>query len=105
MRSAKDGAVLLLLVTIGDTEFGINQKAEVGRFAMAEQISNIAGYRFVDLPDRDDLREPFLSLCQNVGLRGTIYFHTKALISFLPVHRMGLKNTLNSFSKIHDSLI
>ena len=83
MRSAKDGAALLLLVTIGDTEFGMNQKAEAGRFTMAEQISNIAGYRFVDLPDRDDLREPFLSLCQNVGLRGTVLLSHEGINFFL----------------------
>ena len=94
MRSAKDGAVLLLLVTIGDTEFGINQKAEVGRFAMAEQISNIAGYRFVDLPDRDDLREPFLSLCLNVGLRGTILLSHEGINFFLAGSQDGIEKYL-----------
>lgn len=61
----------------------MNQKAEAGRFTMAEQISNIAGYRFVDLPDRDDLREPFLSLCQNVGLRGTVLLSHEGINFFL----------------------
>ena len=33
---------------------------------------NIAGYRFVDLPDRDSLREPFRQKCNSLGLKGTI---------------------------------
>ena len=33
---------------------------------------NIAGYRFVDLPDRDSLREPFRKKCNSLGLKGTI---------------------------------
>ncbi len=33
---------------------------------------NIAGYRFVDLPDRDSLRELFRQKCNSLGLKGTI---------------------------------
>ena len=33
---------------------------------------NIAGYRFLDLPDRDSLREPFRKKCNSLGLKGTI---------------------------------
>ena len=35
-------------------------------------IVNIAGYRFVNLPDRDELREPLLECCLELGLKGTV---------------------------------
>ena len=35
-------------------------------------IVNIAGYRFVDLPDRDELRQPMLDECTEAGLKGTV---------------------------------
>tara|TARA_B100000427_G_scaffold225550_1_gene189165 strand:+ start:147 stop:986 length:840 start_codon:yes stop_codon:yes gene_type:complete len=37
-----------------------------------KKVVNIAGYRFVDLDDRDDLREPFLKRCEELHLKGTI---------------------------------
>ena len=43
---------------------------------MASEIVNIAGYRFVDLPDRDELREPFKTTCDEVGLLGTCLLYT-----------------------------
>ena len=33
---------------------------------------NLSGYRFVDLPDRDQLRAPLLNLCLSLDLKGTI---------------------------------
>ena len=33
---------------------------------------NIAGYRFVDLNDRDELRDPFMDMCTVLELKGTI---------------------------------
>jgi UPF0176 protein len=36
-----------------------------------DNILNIAGYRFIDLPDCDDLREPFLDRCTDLALKGT----------------------------------
>ena len=33
---------------------------------------NIAGYRFVDLPDRDSLRAPIREKCTDLGLKGTV---------------------------------
>ncbi|MDP6639770.1 MAG: rhodanese-like domain-containing protein [Candidatus Poseidoniaceae archaeon] len=35
-------------------------------------VVNIAGYRFVDMPDRDELRQPFRDICQRLGLAGTV---------------------------------
>jgi len=37
-----------------------------------KKVVNIAGYRFVDLDDRDELREPFLKRCEELHLKGTI---------------------------------
>lgn len=48
-----------------------------------EGILNIAGYRFVDLPDRDDLREPFLDRCSQLELRGTILLSPNGINFFL----------------------
>ena len=36
------------------------------------KIVNIAGYRFVNLEDRDELRSPFLNRCEELELKGTI---------------------------------
>ena len=38
----------------------------------SNKIVNIAGYRFVELHDRDDLRQPFLIACEDLELKGTI---------------------------------
>ena len=39
---------------------------------MSGRVLNIAGYRFVDLNDRDELRDPFMNLCTGLELKGTI---------------------------------
>ena len=36
------------------------------------QIVNMTAYRFVDLPDRDELRQPMLNKCLELNLKGTI---------------------------------
>ncbi len=46
-------------------------------------VANVAGYRFVDLPDRDALREPFRALCKKVGLKGTILLSFEGINFFL----------------------
>ena len=50
---------------------------------MAKQYVNTAGYRFVDLPDRDALRQPFKDVCQELGLLGTILLSTEGINFFL----------------------
>ena len=40
---------------------------------MAQPFVNIAGYRFVDLPDRDELREPFERLVKKTGYWGPFF--------------------------------
>ena len=46
-------------------------------------IVNIAGYRFVDLPDRDELRQPMLDVCTEAGLKGTVLLSPNGINFFL----------------------
>ena len=46
-------------------------------------IANIAGYRFVDLPDRDDLHQPMLDVCMEAGLKGTVLLSPNGINFFL----------------------
>ena len=56
---------------------------------------NIAGYRFVDLPDRDELREPFREACQKNRLLGTILLSTEGINFFLCGDQAGIDGFLN----------
>ena len=44
---------------------------------------NIAGYRFVDLPDRDSLRAPIREKCTDLGLKGTVLLGHNGINLFL----------------------
>ena len=48
-----------------------------------ETIVNIAGYRFVDLPDRDALQAPFQDICAQLELKGTILLSHEGINFFL----------------------
>ena len=48
-----------------------------------DNIVNIAGYRFLDLPDRDALQEPFQKVCAEQDLKGTILLSTEGINFFL----------------------
>ena len=61
----------------------MNQKAPHNPEGMEGMISNVAGYRFVDLPDRDALREPFRQICNENGLKGTILLSFEGINFFL----------------------
>jgi len=61
----------------------MNQKGLLNPKDMEGMVANIAGYRFVDLPDRDALREPFRALCKKVGLKGTILLSFEGINFFL----------------------
>jgi UPF0176 protein len=50
---------------------------------MVGEILNIAGYRFVDLPDRDELRQPFRDICAELNLKGTILLSHEGINFFL----------------------
>ena len=56
-------------------------------------VVNIAGYRFVDLPDRDELREPMLDVCLEAGLKGTVLLSPNGINFFLA----GTEESTNSF--------
>ena len=56
---------------------------------------NIAGYRFVDLPDRDELREPFREACEKNRLLGTILLSTEGINFFLCGDQSGIDGFLN----------
>jgi len=50
---------------------------------MPDQIVNIAGYRFVDIEDRDDLRQPFRDITAKLDLKGTILLSDNGINFFL----------------------
>ena len=48
-----------------------------------ETYVNIAGYRFIDLPDRDELRAPFLEICLKLELKGTVLLSPNGINFFV----------------------
>ena len=56
-------------------------------------VVNIAGYRFVNLPDRDELREPMVDACLEAGLKGTVLLSPNGINFFLA----GTEKSTNSF--------
>ena len=50
---------------------------------MTNQHLNIAGYKFVVLPDRDSLRQPLKQQCDELGLRGTILLSFEGINIFI----------------------
>ncbi len=60
---------------------------------MDGKIVNIAGYRFVDLPDRDELRQPFRDICSKLSLKGTILLSHEGINFFLA----GSRESIDSY--------
>ena len=60
---------------------------------MSGEVVNIAGYRFTDMPDRDDLRQPFRDICDELDLKGTILLAHEGINFFLA----GSKTAIESF--------
>ena len=58
-------------------------------------IVNIAGYRFVDLPDRDEMREPMREACTGLGLKGTVLLSPNGINFTLA----GTKKSTDSFKQ------
>jgi predicted sulfurtransferase len=58
-----------------------------------DSIVNIAGYRFVDLPDRDALQAPFQNVCAEQELKGTILLSPEGINFFLA----GLQPQIDAF--------
>ncbi|MEC7097122.1 MAG: sulfurtransferase [Candidatus Thermoplasmatota archaeon] len=50
---------------------------------MSGTVVNIAGYRFADLPDRNNLQQPFRKICQKLHLKGTILLAHEGINFFL----------------------
>ena len=50
---------------------------------MTNQHLNIAGYKFVVLPDRDALRQPMKQQCDELGLKGTILLSFEGINIFI----------------------
>ena len=63
------------------------------------KVVNIAGYRFIDLPDRDDLRSPFLDRCEELGLKGTILLSPNGINFSLS----GIKESFNGYLEFLES--
>ena len=61
---------------------------------MSDSIVNIAGYRFVDLPDRDELRTPMINACKATSLRGTILLAHEGINFFLAGTQQGVDDFL-----------
>ena len=61
---------------------------------LAGGVVNIAGYRFVALPDRDELRQPFRDICAELGLAGTILLSHEGINFFLAGSRKGIDSYL-----------
>ena len=66
---------------------------------MPGEVVNIAGYRFTDMPDRDNLRQPFIDLCQELGLKGTILLAHEGINFFLA----GSSDSIELFTAFLDS--
>ena len=50
---------------------------------MTEKFLNIAGYKFVAIPDRDNLRQPFKEKCDSLDLKGTILLSYEGINIFV----------------------
>ncbi|HJM55504.1 MAG TPA: rhodanese-like domain-containing protein [Poseidonia sp.] len=62
---------------------------------MTGPIHNIAGYRFIDLDDRDELQHYFRSICEDLGLKGTILLAPEGINFFLA----GIEDSIKNFVK------
>lgn len=62
---------------------------------MSGTVVNVAGYRFADMPDRDELRQPFRDVCQELDLKGTILLAHEGINFFLA----GIQSSIDSFVK------
>ena len=66
---------------------------------MAGEIVNIAGYRFVDLHDRDALRAPFKAACDDAGLLGTVLLSHEGINFFLSGAQAGIDQFVEFLEK------
>ena len=64
-----------------------------------EKIVNIAGYRFVNLEDRDELRQPFRLICNKLGLKGTILLSKNGINFFLAGEQKSIDSYIEFLEK------
>ena len=57
-------------------------------------IVNISGYRFVDLPNRDEMRYPMLEYCEELELRGTVLLSHNGINFFLAGSQLSIDSFL-----------
>jgi predicted sulfurtransferase len=60
---------------------------------MSEEFVNIAGYRFISIPDRVDMRWPLRDFCVDLGLKGTILLSGEGINFFLA----GVQESIDQF--------
>jgi UPF0176 protein len=60
---------------------------------MTEKYLNIAGYKFITIPDRNNLREPFKHKCDSLELKGTILLSHEGINIFVA----GLESNIITF--------
>lgn len=60
---------------------------------MTEEYLNIAGYKFITIPDRNNLREPFKDKCDSLELKGTILLSHEGINIFVA----GLESNIITF--------
>ena len=94
MHSVKDGDILWPPNTHGEVE-----EQKISAQLMGEQFVNIAGYRFVDLPDRDDLRKPLQDLSALLELKGTILLSTEGINFFLSASEPNIRTFISELEK------
>ena len=60
---------------------------------MTEKYLNIAGYKFITIPDRNNLRQPFKHKCDSLELKGTILLSHEGINIFVA----GLESNIIQF--------
>ena len=60
---------------------------------MTEKYLNIAGYKFITIPDRNNLRQPFKHKCDSLELKGTILLSHEGINIFVA----GLESNIIKF--------
>ena len=46
-------------------------------------IVNIAGYKFININNTEEMKDKFLEKCLDLGLKGTIYFSNNGINFFV----------------------
>ncbi|RAH13443.1 MAG: sulfurtransferase [Methanobacteriota archaeon] len=66
---------------------------------MINQIVNIAGYRFINLEDRDKLRRPFQDITEKLNLKGTILLSTNGINFYLAGEKTSIEQFIGFLDK------